>query len=172
MHRRSFLKLGAASAALLAVAGGTLAFLQPGLKEGRLTPQGRQVFRALGMAILDGSLPTQPSAQAAALDNLLERVDALVGALPFHAQSELSDLLALLSSSAGRRTLAGVRTDWPNATVDEIQAGLHSMRLSTVALRQQAYHALHDIVGGAYFSDASTWVVLGYPGPVRTGGST
>jgi len=26
---------------------------------------------------------------------------------------------------------------------------------------------LHDITGAAYFSDASTWSQLGYPGPVR-----
>jgi hypothetical protein len=172
MHRRSFLKLGAASAALLATAGGALALLHPGLKEGRLTAEGRIVFRAIGAAILEGSLPIQGPAEAAALDGLLERVDALVGVLPVHAQGELSDLLALLSTAAGRRGLAGVTADWPTATVAEIQAGLHGMRLSALTLRQQAYHALHDIVGGAYFSDASTWSILGYPGPIRTGGTT
>jgi hypothetical protein len=35
-----------------------------------------------------------------------------------------------------------------------------------VALRQQTYHALHDLIGVAYFSDASTWPALGYPGPL------
>ena len=172
MHRRGFLKLGVASAALLAVVGGSVALLHaPGLKDGRLTAQGRAVFRALGMAILDGSLPSEPQGQAAALDGLLDRVDALVGALPAHSQGELSDLLALLSSFPGRRGLAGLAAGWPNARVEDIQASLQSMRLSTLALRQQAYHALHDIVGGAYFSDASTWVVLGYPGPINTGSS-
>lgn len=170
MHRRSLLKLGVASAALLAVAGGALALLQPGLKDGRLTPQGCAVFRALGRAILDGSLPIEPSRQAAALDGLLDRVDSLLGALPAHAQGELSDLLALLSSSAGRRSFAGLVADWPDASVDAIQAGLARMRVSKLALRQQAYHALHDVVGGAYFSDASTWTLLGYPGPVGAGG--
>ena len=41
------------------------------------------------------------------------------------------------------------------------------MRLSTISLRQQAYQALHDIVGSAYFSDAGTWSMLGYPGPLK-----
>jgi hypothetical protein len=172
MYRRGFLKLGVASAALIAVAGGSLALLhESGLKDGRLTPNGRAIFRALGIAILDGSLPRDPRDQAAALDGLLERIDTLVGALPAHAQAELSDLLALLSTFPGRRGLAGLAADWSNARVEDIQASLQSMRLSSLALRQQAYHALHDIVGGAYFSGTSTWVVLGYPGPVNTGSS-
>ena len=41
------------------------------------------------------------------------------------------------------------------------------MRVSSISLRQQAYQALHDIVGGAYFSDAQTWGLLGYPGPLK-----
>lgn len=39
------------------------------------------------------------------------------------------------------------------------------MRLSPPALRQQAYQALHDISGSAYFSGPDTCTVLGYPGP-------
>ena len=49
----------------------------------------------------------------------------------------------------------------------QLQKALQSMRVSTLSLRQQAYHALHDIVGGAYFSDAQTWAQLGYPGPIK-----
>ena len=37
--------------------------------------------------------------------------------------------------------------------------------VSTLSLKQQAYQALHDIVGAAYFSDPGTWALLGYPGP-------
>jgi hypothetical protein len=41
------------------------------------------------------------------------------------------------------------------------------MRVSGITLRQQAYQALHDIVGGAYFSDVGTWGLLSYPGPPK-----
>jgi hypothetical protein len=41
------------------------------------------------------------------------------------------------------------------------------MRVSALSLRQQAYQALHDIVGSAYFSDPRTWGILGYPGPPK-----
>jgi hypothetical protein len=165
MQRRSLLKLGLASAAVLSVAGGALALLQPGLVDSRLTPAGRAVFTAVGRAVLEGSLPAESGAQRIAIAGLLERIDALVGALPSHAQAELSQLLSLLHSGAGRRALAQLATDWAVASLSEVQQALQSMRLSSLALRQQAYQALHDIVGGAYYSDPSTWAQLGYPGP-------
>jgi hypothetical protein len=88
-------------------------------------------------------------------------------AFPPHVQSELAQLLGLLATGAGRRTLAGLQPDWSVATVVEVQQALQSMRVSRLALRQQGYQALHDIVGAAYFSDPSTWATLGYPGPVN-----
>jgi hypothetical protein len=38
------------------------------------------------------------------------------------------------------------------------------MRDSSLALRQQAYHALRDLTNGGYFADAAPWAVMGYPG--------
>jgi len=167
MQRRTLLKLGMASAAVLALAGGAAALLQPGLERGSLSFAGRGVFTAVAQAVLDKSLPAEPSARQVALDGLLHRIDALVQTLPPHAQSELSQLLSLLASAAGRRTLAGLAQPWAEATVANVQQVLQEMRLSGLALRQQAYAALHDITAGAYFSDPSSWSVLGYPGPPR-----
>ena len=73
----------------------------------------------------------------------------------------------MLASSGGRRLLAGLDEPWPAAAIPAVQQAMQSMRTSSVALRQQAYQALHDIVGGAYFSDATTWTLLGYPGPTK-----
>jgi hypothetical protein len=159
------LALGALSAAALAVGGGAVALLQPGLRESRLSASGREVFTAVSRGLLDGSLPLAETELATALEGLLGRIDAVVAALPPHAQSELSQLLALLATGAGRRVLAGLDRPWAEADVAQIQQALQSMRLSSVGLRQQAYQALHDIVGGAYFSDRQTWSLLGYPGP-------
>jgi hypothetical protein len=167
MQRRRWLKLGLASAAVLALGGGALSLLEPGLQQARLSPAGRTVFMAVGGAMLDGSLPSDNAGRQAALAGMLERIDVLIAGLPAHAQAELSQLLALLASSPGRRGLAGVADDWRTASLSDIQAGLQSMRTSRVSLRQQAYHALHDITGGAYFSDPSTWAMLGYPGPAN-----
>lgn len=165
MERRTLLKLGGVSAALLVVLGGAVALLQPGLQGGALSAAGREVFAAVGRAVLDKSLPADEGARQIALNGLLSRIDILVRALPPHAQGELSQLLALLASAPGRRTLAGLGPSWPEASVAEIQQAFQAMRLSALALRQQAYAALHDITAGAYFSDASSWPLLGYPGP-------
>jgi hypothetical protein len=165
MQRRSLLKLGVASAVLLAAAGGTLALLKPGLVDGRLSGAGREVFHATARAILEGILPSDPVAQQRALSGLLDRVDALVAGLPAHVQEELSQLLAVMASAPGRWSLAGLKTSWPAATPLQVNEALHDMRFSSLALRQQAYHALHDIVNGSYFSEPSTWPFLGYPGP-------
>jgi hypothetical protein len=166
MQRRRWLQLGLAGTAILVAGGGTIALVQPGLQGGRLTVAGRRVMGHVARAVLDGTLPAAPALNRAALAGLLVRIDALVAGLPAHAQQELSQLLALLDTAAGRRWLAGLDAAWDTASVPAIQRALQDMRTSTSTLRQQAYHALHDICGGAYFADRSTWAALGYPGPV------
>jgi hypothetical protein len=166
MQRRTLLKLGLTSAAVLAMAGGTAVFLQPGLLNEKLSVTGREIFRAVGRSILKGSLPVAEDEQKLALDLFLERVDTLTLTLPPHAQGELSQLLAVLATSPGRRLLAGLGATWTAASEVEIEQALQGMRLSSLALRQQTYAAMHDISAAAYFSDESTWPALGYPGPL------
>lgn len=167
MHRRGLLTLGVVSAAALALGGGVLSLSQPGLQEGRLSQAGRAVFSGVSRGLLDGSLPAGGDALTTALDGLLGRIDTLIAGLPPHAQVELSQLLALLASAGGRLALAGLGPSWQTATVADIQRGLQAMRVSGLDLRRQSYQALHDIVGSAYFSDPSTWGLLGYPGPLK-----
>ncbi|NQW94011.1 MAG: hypothetical protein HQ446_08260 [Polaromonas sp.] len=167
MQRRTLLKLGATTAALLAVVGGTAALIQPGLERGALTAAGREVFRAIGMGVLDKTLPEQIDAKKESLTGLLSRIDVLVSALPPHAQAELSQLLSILATGPGRLALAGLGTPWASASIPDVQAALQDMRFSRLAVRQQAYAALHDITAGAYFSEPATWAFLGYPGPLK-----
>lgn len=166
MQRRSLLKLGLVSGAVLALAGGAAVLLRPGLDQGRLTPAARALFASLGRVMLHGTLPAEPDAQARALQGLVERVEAVAMNLPAHVQAELSQLVGLLCTAPGRFTLAGLATDWQDASGDELRTALDGMRYSSLALRQQAYQALHEIVGGAYFSDEATWKAIGYPGPL------
>lgn len=166
MQRRTLLKLGLASGVVLALAGGAAVLLRPGLDQGRLTAPARTLFASLGRAILQGTLPTDPQAHARAVQGLVERVDVLAQGLPAHMQAELSRLAGLLCTAPGRRGLAGLAPDWAEASEAEVQAALDGMRFSGLALRQQAYQALREIVGGAYFSDESTWAAVGYPGPM------
>lgn len=102
---------------------------------------------------------------AQALDAWLPRLETAVAQLPPHTQRELSQLLGLLALPVGRKALAGLSGDWADAPLADVQQALQGMRSSRLAVRQQAYLALHDLTGATYFSDASTWPVLGYPGP-------
>jgi hypothetical protein len=165
MQRRTLLKLGIGAAAVLAVAGGGMALMKPGLVDGRMTPGARGVFRAVARGVLDGSLPAAQAARDAALDGHLKRLDDALAAFAAPTQAELSQLLALLASAPGRRALAGLPTDWPDATPQEVQLALQDMRMSGLALRQQAYHALRDLTNAAYYADPAIWPLMGYPGP-------
>jgi hypothetical protein len=165
MQRRTLLQLGLGSAALLALAAGGLAPWQPGLVAGHLSATGRKVFHALARAVLDGSLHADAAARQAQLLAHLQRLDATVAGLPGASRTELSRLLALLGTPAGRIALAGLHTDWGEAGVAELQQALQTLRHSRLALRRQAYHALRDLTNAAFYADAATWPLLGYPGP-------
>ncbi len=166
MQRRTLLKLGVGGATFLAVAGAGVSLWCPGLIRGRLSVPGLEVFRAVGLAVLDGSLPREPAALTRALDQHLGGVDAAIAALPPTARTELSRLLAVLSSAPGRIVLAGLADDWSSARVPQVQEALEGMRMSRMTLPQQAYHALRDLTVAAYFGMPSTWEMLGYPGPL------
>ena len=166
MQRRTLLKLGIGATVTLAVAGGGIALIQPGLRGTQLSEGAREVMRAVARAVLDGALPGDAVARAQALNAHLQRLADAIAAFPAATRAELSQLLALLASAPGRVALAGVRAPWPEAEVAEIQQGLQAMRTSRLALKQQANHALRDLTNAAYFSDESAWAHLRYPGPM------
>ena len=151
MQRRTLLKLGIGATALLAVAGGGLALLRPGLVNGHLTAGAQSVFRGVGRAVLDGSLPSDAIERDRALSTHLKRLNDTLAAFP--------------ASAAGRIGLTGLRDDWANASVTDIQSALQGMRASRLALRQQVYHALRDLTNAAFYADPVAWPLMGYPGP-------
>ena len=150
---------------MLALAGGTLALLRPGLQQGRLSTGGREMFAAVARGVLADLLPAEPEARARALQAHLQRLDDTIAGLPPALQAEIDELVTLLASTPGRLALAGLRPDWPQASEGELQAMLQGLRVSSLQLRQQLYHALRNLTNGAYFADASTWQAIGYPGP-------
>lgn len=166
MRRRTLLQLGIGGAVVLAAVGGGFALRTPGLDpQGRMLEGARAVMHATARAVLDGVLPNDPSAREAALRAHLQRLDATLAAFPPATRSELSQLLALLAAAPGRLAFAGLRSPWPEAEVSDVQRALQGLRMSSLALRQQAYHALRDLTNAAFFADPSTWQKLGYPGP-------
>jgi hypothetical protein len=146
--------------------GGGVALVRPGLDHrARLSAGGRSIFRAIARTVLDGMLPTVGALREATLDALLERLDTTIAGLPATSRAELSWLLALLDNSAGRLAFAGLLQPWEQADAKLLQEALQAMRVSSIELRQQAYHALRDLTNAAYFADSRAWPLIGYPGP-------
>ena len=166
MQRRTLLGLGAAGAAVLALAGGGAALMTaPAWRDARLQPAGRAVMSGVARGVLDGSWPDDAAQASAALKAHLTRLQGTIAGMPSTTQSEVNELLSLLATSPGRRVVAGLSTPWEDAPVAELQAALQSMRQSRLMLRRQAYQALRDLTHAAFFADASTWPLLHYPGP-------
>ena len=166
MKRRSLLKLGAGAAVLLAIAGGGLALLRPGLVNGKLSPGARQLMKSVAIAVLDGLWPAEAAAREAGLQAHLNSLELSISGFPQQVRKELSQLLTLLTSSAGRLAITGLKSDWDQASNDELLQALQDMRVSSLAARQQIYHALRDLNNAVFFADSSHWPLISYPGPI------
>lgn len=155
------------STVVLAAAGtGVVLTTPPGFAQGNLSAGAGAACKAIARAVLDGRLPDDPAQRESLLDAYLQRLEAVIAGFPSAVQAEISELLTLLSTTAGRVGLMGVLRSWPSASVDDIQAGLASMRRSSLGLRLQAYHALRDLTHAAWYADEARWSELGYPGPI------
>lgn len=167
MQRRTLLRLGIGSAVLLALAGGGAQLLRPGLQQGRLGAPAREVLHAVARAVLDGSLPEDAAMREAALQAQVDRVEALIMGLPAATQRELSQLLGLLGTAAGRMALAGLTAPWTQASVAQLQQALEALRQSKLSLRRQAYHGLRDLTNAAFYAVPGHWALMGYPEPTE-----
>jgi hypothetical protein len=167
MNRRRLLHLGAGTALALACTAGAVAWLQPAASPpATLDGPARAMFAALADVLLDGSLPTDPGARRAAIDQHLMRVQQTVHGLPPHARAELAQLITLLDTRAGRWVLLGLAAAWPSMPPAELARALSSMRRSAFSLRRQVYMALRELTMASFFADPVTWRQLSYPGPM------
>jgi hypothetical protein len=161
-NRRTFLKAGLLGGALL-VAGGlaaTLAGRDP-------VADRRRVLGGVIPAVLAGALPEAPEAREAAVARCLKGVETAIAGLSPAAQQEAAQLFALLAIPPTRVLLAGVHAGWDEAGPDEVAAFLERWRGHASSLMRSGYHALHDLVLGAWYADESTWEAVGYPGPLK-----
>ena len=165
MQRRTLLTVGLVAGTLLALVGGALALMQPARRDGKLGRAARLAMTAVARAVLGPLLPQAAEAQATALQAHVGRVEAAIAGLPPSLQNEVDELLTIVASAPGRLALVGLADDWHSASDAQVTLALQGMRESSLALRQQAFHALRDISNGAYFADESTWRAIGYPGP-------
>ena len=166
MQRRQLFRLGLGSALIFGVAIQMFRSIEPAIISGRLATAGQSVFSGIARGVLEGSLPTESAALQATLAEVAKNIHGIVSGLPPAAQGELNQLLGLLHSAPGRISLAGLAQPWEAAETESIVRALEGMRTSSLALRQQAFHALRDLVNAAYYVTPEAWLALGYPGPI------
>lgn len=166
--RRTFLKAGLLSAAVLAAGGGWYRHTHPAPPRGFvLDGEARAALDAIVTAILSGALPDAPADRARAVAAATARVNQTILGLPLSAQQEVQDLFGLLAFGPARRLLTGIPDGWARAQEADVAAFLQDWRVHRLSLLRTAYAALHDLVLGAWYSEPAHWDAIGYPGPLK-----
>ncbi|WP_374316735.1 hypothetical protein [Aquabacterium sp.] len=163
--RRWLLKTGLAIGAIGAALGGSI-FWKRGVSDGHLTEHGREVFRGVARGVLANYLPDAPAAREALLSRHLKEMERFVQTLPHAVQIEFAALLGLMANAPTRMLVCGLRKSWSEASVEDIQAALETMRINKLPTNMMSYHALRDITGIVFFSTRDNWSLVGYPGPL------
>jgi hypothetical protein len=165
VSRRSFMKVGLVSAIALAVAGGFYRTLNAPSPLGKFTLDGdaKAALAAIIAVVLKGTI----SSSAQSTEAATARVQGAIAGLPLVTQKEIHDLFALLTLGPTRRFLAGIPDNWSEAKTDDVTAFLQNWRVHRISMLRSAYHALHDLIIGPWYADESTWVSIGYPGPIK-----
>lgn len=163
--RRSFLKAGLVGSLFLIGAGGVYRAIR------KPEPPSRYVIDDAASAVLSGLIPAMlegaidPTSEE--IKRAINSVQSAIAGLSLSAQKEIQDLFALLVLGPSRRFLVGLPDDWPQAKQEDIAAFLQNWRTSRLALLQTAYHGLHDLIIGSWYSEPSSWAAIGYPGPIK-----
>lgn len=166
VSRRTFMKVGLIGAIALTAAGGIYRTLRHNLPlDGFiLDEEGKSALRAIATAMLKNAIPLTPPRT---MDDEVTRIQRAIAGLPINTQKEIQDLFGLLVLGPTRRLLAGIPNAWQEAKADDVTAFLQSWRMHRFGMLQSAYHALHDLIIGAWYADESTWPSIGYPGPIK-----
>ena len=169
--RRTFLKVGVASACVLMTARllDRTVFAenqQPGsLDLKKIANKDAVCIAALAAAVLKGALPGDATARVVAINEVVEAFDRTVAGLPPAVQKEVEELLSLLTFSVTRRLIAGVPTPWDVATEEDVSNFLNRWRQSRFALLQQGYQALARVILACWYGNPMSWGIIGYGGP-------
>jgi hypothetical protein len=173
LSRRQFIKTGVLGGMmLLAIRAAYGPFSSdPTIAEDRdysyavLRARERTVLTAIAPVMLAGALPQASAARQRAIVEVVRGVDTAIAGLPPAVQSEVRDLLGLLTFSVTRRIVAGVLKPWLEAAPDDIAAFLERWRTSSFALLRTAYRALQELITAAWYGNPASWSRISYPGP-------
>jgi hypothetical protein len=167
--RRKFIFVGIAGAIAAGVATAVVRKNAAPAPRGKtLVIEHESMLRAIASSLLGPALPADAPTRSAELARVITAIGALADNLPPSTRKEIGDLFGLLSLKPARAVL-GYSGDWADADALLISQFLSGLRESAIAVKQQAYFALHDLVLGSFYSDPKAWVGTGYPGPPKFG---
>ena len=165
--RRTFLKAGGLAALALAAGGALYRANHTGTPHRfALDGEARAALHAIAPAILAGALP-HDAGREAALGGAIEGVHQAILGLPPAVQKEVQDLFGLLALAPARRLLSGIAGGWEGARLVDGSAFLQGWGQQRLGPLRSAYHALHDLVLGAWYAQPASWAATGYPGPMK-----
>jgi len=172
LSRRQFLKTGTLGGMLLATGSATAlltgcAQAQPAAGFVFLRDAELKVLRAVTPVVLAGTLP-EGQGREAALDKTLLSLDQLLANSSVAVGDQIHQLFGLLSMAPTRIAMAGVWSDWPDASPADIEAFLLRWRDSRLELLRGAYLGLCKIINVAWYLLPESYAAVGYSAPVRT----
>ena len=170
MNRRQFLKTGVVGGAVLASGAAWMSWRDHDASNAAAVAQRQQqridrIIGAIAPVILAGSLPIDSPARKQTLKRVSEDVGHVIANFTPPVRSEVHELFSLLDIGIARWALTGITSDWSMANPEEVTAFLERWRYSSFETLQSGYHALHDLVLGAFYASPVTWTAIGYAGP-------
>lgn len=125
----------------------------------------RTILAAVVPAMLGPLLPANDVGRRDAIGSTVEGVAQAIAGLAPAAQRELGELFALLGLAPVRVLVARLHEPWESASTRAVDASLESWRTSRIDLLRTAYDALRQLIYGAWYSEPSHGLAVGYPGP-------
>jgi hypothetical protein len=166
--RRGFIQLSGGAAAALTL-GSSLALMSgcspepaDGLKF--LNADDADFLAALAPVIMAGSYPGQLGPEQARTRQVAA-LDRLIGTLQEHAQSQLKQLLLVMSSAPLRAAMGAPFANWREASPEQVEAFLLSWRDSSLQLKRMGYASLCKLQTMCWYAMPENYLATGYPGP-------
>ncbi|MGP9802972.1 hypothetical protein [Rheinheimera sp. NSM] len=123
------------------------------------------VLSALLPALLYGALPQDATLASTELNRTKTAINDFLPFLPLRQQQELNQLFNLLANRISRLGLSGHLSSLPQLSIAQRLQLLNQWRDSYLALLQQAYHGLRELLYGAYYGQSEHWQALAYTAP-------
>lgn len=170
--RRQFIKVGIASAAVLA----TVRWLDkpqaaPATNHRFLDVPGVLMVAAFVPVVLAGSLPEEVEPRARAIREVVDAFDRAVSGLNLGVQREVDQLFSVLRFPPSRVAFTGLWSPVEESSAEEIAAFFMRWRHSAFEIQRAGYQALTQLIQASWYDNPSSWAAIGYPGPPKVAAS-